>query len=140
MLGVEPAFAGGDDTNPRTRLPVHPFVDLVGTPECLGGEAFVVVEPRLLLGRCVHEANVHAAFGQHVVVGQHHLHAVSAAVHDFGDLDGVLEALDPHPAPGIAAELPAQDPVVEHLLHPRGAQNRHERVEEGELRLVQHGR
>ena len=140
MGGVEPGLARGDDADPRLGVAEDAAVDSVRAGKGFGGEALVVVQARLLGDRGVAAADVEAALGQGEVGGRHDLQAVRVAVDDLGDLDGVLDAFQADPAAGVARERPAEEAVVEHLLHAGGREDGHHRVDERELGVVQDGR
>ena len=136
VRGVEPGLARGDDADLRLGAPQHAAVDSIGAGKGFGGEALVVVQARLLGHGRVAPADVEAAFGQDEVGRGHDPEAMRVAVHHLGDLDRVLDALQAHPAAGVARERPAEEPVVEHLLDAGRREDRHHRVDEGELRVV----
>ena len=138
--GVEPALARRDDADLRPRLAEDALVDPVRPTEGFGGETLVIVQPRLLCDGAVLEADVHTVLGHLEIVGRDDLHPVRVAVDDLGDLDRVLDAFEAHPAAGIAAERPAEDAVIQHLLHAGRAEDGHQRVDEGEFGMVQHRR
>ena len=73
-------------------------------------------------------------------VGRDDLQAVRVAVDDLRDLDRVLDALQADPAAAVARERPAEQGIVEHLLHARGREDRHHRVDERELGVMEHRR
>ena len=130
----------GDDADLRLGVPEDAAVDSVRAGKGFGGEALVVVQARLLGHGGVVPADVEAALGQDEVGRDHDLEAMRVAVDDLGDLDGVLDAFEADPAAGVARERPAEEAVVEHLLHAGGREDRHHRVDERELRVVQDGR
>ena len=74
------------------------------------------------------------------VVGKDGRDPIAGPVDRAGQFDVVLDAFDADPDAGEAGERPAVETVVEDLLHAGRIEDRHHRVDEGELRLVRGGR
>ena len=115
-------------------------VDLVGGEPGDHRVALVILQPRLLFEDGVGRADVEAAGRQLVVGGNDRVDAVEPRIDDSGRFDRVLDAFDPDPDAGEAAQRVAERAIIQNLLHAGGRQNRHHHVDEGEFGLVRGGR
>ncbi|KAF1853937.1 hypothetical protein Lal_00005148 [Lupinus albus] len=136
---VEIALAGGDDAEARARALHHHPVQLVGPRERQGGVQLVLHQPVFLLQRRVGPADVQAARRQLEIGWDDRRHPVRVdmdrrrRVHRLGD------GLHRDPAAGIAAHLPADQAVIQDLLHPRRVQHRDHGMHVGVFGLVREG-
>ena len=115
------------------------FVDFVRATKGFRREPLVVVEACFLFRGAVAEADVDATLWHVEIIWQDDLHPVGVAVDDLRHLHRVLDAFEPDPAARVAAERPAEDAVIQDLLHAGGRQDRHECVDEGKLGMVKNG-
>ena len=136
--GVEPRLAAGDDADLGSVVAADAAVDAVRAGEGLGGEALVVVQARLLGDGVSCAADVEAVLGawrsrSGVTIfrrcGSPSTTSVTSIVS--------LTHFSADPGAGVARERPAEEAVVEHLLHAGGREDRHHRVGERELGVVQ---
>ena len=140
MDHVEPAFPGRDNADARARRAMHPAVEIVRPRERLGGEALVIVQPRLLELRGVVQADVQPV-RRHGEIGRlHQRQSVRIAVDHRGRLDRVLHRLDADPAAREAAHRPAGQHGVDQFLHPGRRQDRQHGVHQRHFGLVASGR
>ena len=142
LAHVEVALAAGDDAEPRGhgRRADDDAVELVHAAVVQRRVDLVVLHPRLGGEEGVGPADRDPVGRQREVVGHDDVHARRIDVDRGRALDGVGDALEAHPAAGVAAHRPAVQAEVEDLLHGRRVEHRHQRGRERVVRLVRDGR
>ena len=124
LAHIKVGLASRDDAEPRPRAVEHRLVEPVCAGIGLGRPEPVLVDPALHLERLVRQPDIEPVRREHEVLRQAHGDPVRVHVHRGRALDGLVDGLEPDPAPGVAGHGPAVDAQVEVVLHPRGAQHR----------------
>ena len=137
LAHIGPGLAGGDDAIARRLAPKRHAVEAVGAGESERGIELVRPQARLLVQPAVGNAQVHAIRRQGVVARQDDGGTRRIGVYHRRGIDRVGNQLEADPAARIARHGPAQQGVIDDLLHIRRVKHRHEHV--GEQGLVCRG-
>ena len=143
LADVEGGFARRDDADPSARgrarmeraRPEHDAVEAIRPCERERRRQPLLVEPGLDLERNVGEADVEA-FGSFVRFRQHDRCAVRADLDRAAALHGVGQALEAHPAAGVAGEGVAVEAKIDVVLDARRVQCRDPAMDERVFALV----
>ena len=133
------ALARGHDAEPGVRRIHGDAVDLVGAGKGDRGKALVVLQPPVLIVAVVGPAQIEAA-RRHLEIGGN-----DEGLHLVGEIDlgRGLHRLGDHlhadPAAGIARHRDPQQAHLDHFVDAGGIEIRHQRGDEGVVRLMRHG-
>ena len=135
LAHVEVGLARGDDAQPAAGRVDHDPVESVGAHVGLGGGEFHLEELPLDFQQRIAAADVVVSFRERELRIDG-----SDAVRPHQDrgaaVDGVCDALEPHPATGVAGERPAVESQVDVVLDVGWIEDGNPAVDEGLLALV----